>query len=236
MKNFLKRIWTGGVISTFVTGLLALLPIVITVAIVGWVAGYLVELLGPDTLTGRALGRIGRELTDNEKYVTPVAWLLVLVLIWVLGLILRTRALSKIESAFTGVLRHLPIIGAVYKPVSEVVGLLKVKSPADMKAMSVVHCNVPSMGGTGFIGLLASSEVYELAGGRSQMIYMPSSPFPMTGWLILVPERDVHRIDMSVDDVMKIYFSLGVLTPQVMPEGLKVPPPPPFPQAPVPEA
>lgn len=79
------------------------------------------------------------------------------------------------------------------------------------------------MGG-GFLGLQASSDTYTIGEQACRLIYIPTSPVPMSGGLVFVPQRSIRPVEMSVDDVMKIYFSLGVLSSQVIPAQYKQPP------------
>ena len=51
------------------------------------------------------------------------------------------------------------------------------------------------------------------------MIYVPTAPVPMGGFLILVAAKDVAPVPgMEVDDLMKVYFSIGTLANEAMPD------------------
>jgi len=213
-KNELK----AGTVTTFLTGLLAVLPIAITVAIMAWVAGYARAYLGSESTVGKALRSVGLWFVANDLVATLIGWAIVLVVIWLLGVLLRTRARVKIRGVIDHALNHIPIVRTIYKPISQVVGMLNKDDAADqMKGMAVVHCRVGAERGPGLIGLLASGDVFQFDGRDCHVIYVPTSPIPMTGYILFVPVDQVKRVNMSVDDMMKIYFSLGVLSSQAIP-------------------
>ena len=217
MMSVLNWIWTRGILSTFMAGLFVLLPIALTVAVIGWVGSKLSVLKKPLEWIGLAV--------DSEG---TVAWLVgavvVLAAIWSLGLIIKATARHKLDDVFHAVLNRVPLVNAIYKPVSQVVGLLKGDEGSDMKGMSVVFCSFGAEMGGGFLGLQASSDTYTIGEQACRLIYIPTSPVPMSGGLVFVPQRSIRPVEMSVDDVMKIYFSLGVLSSQVIPAQYKQPP------------
>ncbi len=138
MMSVLNWIWTRGILSTFMAGLFVLLPIALTVAVISWVGSKLNVLVEP-------LERIGLTVVSEGT----VAWLvsvvgavIVLAAIWGLGLVIKATARHKLDDAFHAVLNRVPVVNAIYKPVSQVVGLLKGDGGSDMKGMSVVFCSL----------------------------------------------------------------------------------------------
>jgi uncharacterized membrane protein len=88
--------------------------------------------------------------------------------------------------------------------------------------MSVVACRFGGTdNGVDVLALLASNHVYNIAGERRRLVYLPTAPIPMSGGLVLVAEAAITAVpDMKVDDLLKIYVSLGALTPEVMPGAI----------------
>ncbi len=216
MMSVLNWIWTRGILSTFMAGLFVLLPIALTVAVIGWVGSKLSVLKEP-------LERIGLTVVSEGTGAWLVGAVIVLAAIWCLGLVIKATARHKLDDVFHAVLNRVPVVNAIYKPVSQVVGLLKGDNGSDMKGMSVVFCSFGAEAGGGFLGLMASSDTYTIGEQACQLIYIPTSPVPMSGGLVFVPQQKIKPVEMSVDDVMKIYFSLGVLSSQVIPAQYKQP-------------
>ena len=221
LKRFTQWIWTKGVVSTFMAGLFVILPIVITVAIMSWFAGVLVSWLGPESYVGRGLIALGQQVgigAANEAVATLFGWGTVLAAIWLIGVIAKSVARRRAEDALHGAINRLPVIKSIYKPVVQVVNLLKNDENADVKGMSVVYCTFGPDEGAGFLALLTSNKIFQFKQRESHAVYIPTSPVPMSGGIVFIPVENVTKVDMAVDDLMKIYFSLGVLAGEVVPK------------------
>ncbi|MCG8586034.1 MAG: DUF502 domain-containing protein [Pirellulales bacterium] len=223
MKSVFRWVWNTGIVGTFLAGLFVLLPIVITVGICAWVGNLLASFLGTDTLVGRGLKAIGFGVSDNDSPFLAYlfGWVVVLMTIWLIGLVVRTFARQRIENTVHGGLNRVPIINTIYKPVSQVVGMLKGDENQDIRSMKVIFCTFGLGEGGGFLALQASPEVYNFAKQDCYAIYIPTSPVPMSGGIVFVPTSSVHSVEMTVDDLMKIYFSAGVLSSQVIDDAHK---------------
>ena len=57
-------------------------------------------------------------------------------------------------------------------------------------------------------------EVADKVGQKMLSIYVPTTPNPTSGFLIFVPENDVIKLDMSVEDGIKYVLSCGIVTPE----------------------
>jgi uncharacterized membrane protein len=217
MQQLFRRLWYRWIASAFVTGALVLLPVVVTVMIMGWVGAQLVHLIGPQTLIGGVLRDVGLQLVTDPTIATLIGWMLVLLTIWTLGLFIQSTARHQFDTMFHTVMHRIPLMGTIYKPVAHVVGLLTREAQEDLQGMSVVFCALGEGRGAGCLGLLASSEAFRIGEQDCLLIYIPTAPVPMTGGLVFVPAPAVTKVAMSVDDLMKLYFSLGTLAPQVIP-------------------
>ena len=238
MVNWISSFWRTSVIGSFLAGLLFLMPIALTVVIVAWIVNLLRGVIGPGTVLGDLLTRGGNYLLGLPNQDTLAFWLgvgIALVGIWLLGLIIKTRAKHIIQDYLDRLITRVPLIRSIYSPVSRVVRLATDRgngAPGDLSSMSVVSCRFGGAdNGVDVLALLASNHVYNIAGERRRLVYLPTAPIPMSGGLVLVAEGAVTSVpNMKVDDLLKIYVSLGALTPEVMPgaiaAALPVPPPP----------
>jgi uncharacterized membrane protein len=231
MLSWISRFWRTSVIGSFLAGLLFLLPIVLTVFIVAWIVDFMRSAIGPGTVLGTLLTRGGSYLAGLSNQDTLAFWLgagIALAGIWLLGLIVKTGAKHIIQDYLDRLLTRVPFIRSIYNPVSRVVRLATDRgsgAPGDLSSMSVVSCRFGSAAnGADILSLLASQHVYNIAGERRRLVYVPAAPVPMSGGLLLVPESAVTPVpEMKVDDLLKIYVSLGALMPEVMPGAIAGP-------------
>jgi uncharacterized membrane protein len=222
MMTLLVSLWRKNVVTTFLAGLVVLLPVVLTILIIAWIVNFLRGQLGPGTFLGDILLRGGATITgpgyDTLAFFLGV--LIALVGIWFLGVIARSQAQEGISRFIDRIFTQMPIIRTIYNPVSRVVRLTTDKS-TDFSGMSVVVCRFAGLE-TDVLALLANPEVYVIGGERRRMVYLPAAPLPMSGGLLLVAESAIMPVpEMKVDDLLRVYFSLGALAPDSMPASLK---------------
>lgn len=147
-----------------------------------------------------------------------LSWVAVLLAIWLLGALLKSVGKKRIEGAFHAAMERIPLVNVLYGPVAQVVDMLQ-RDPTDkLQGMNVVYCAFGGEAGAGFLGLLASDQVYRFKGQSCQIVYVPTSPLLMSGLIVFAAVESVQQVDMKVDDLMKICFSIGVMSSKVIPD------------------
>ena len=98
-------------------------------------------------------------------------------------------------------------------------------SNPDLSGLPVVMCRLGGVQGVDVPAFLASSQTFEVKGDKRLLVYLPTSPLPAWGGLVLVPESAVIPVpDMDADALIKLYFSFGVLAPETLPKvGQRLP-------------
>jgi len=222
MKKFLKKIWSAKIAGNFFAGLFVLLPVVLTFVILNWVIDKIYGLIGPNTIIGDLLSFGGGSfLGPGHKTLSFTLGLLLAVIgIWGIGLLAKSLAKNELNKGVDLLFTRLPIIRSIYKPVSQVVRLFNKEGNDEFKSMSVVSCCLGGKSGVDMLALMPSQKGYEIAGEKRFMVYLPTSPIPMSGGLVLISEANIIQMpDISVDEVMQIYFSMGI----VVPDSLSIP-------------
>ncbi|MBX7165336.1 MAG: DUF502 domain-containing protein [Pirellulales bacterium] len=220
MRAALNWILRQGIVSTFLSGLFVILPIIVTLAILAWLVEQLQSVLGPSSTLGQAMRRVGLQFVGDDATAWIIGLLATFAGIWLLGVLVKTRARNRIQAAIDAVIGNIPVVKPIYGTVSQIVALLnRSEQPAELAGMNVVFCTLDSATGPGFVCLLASPSVFRFGDREFRAVYVPTSPIPMTGWVMFVPASQVRPLDMSADEMMQIYLSLGVRTPNVVPQG-----------------
>ena len=91
MQNIFSH-WLQRIGRCFLAGLLAVLPVVLTLAIVAWVAGFIHHYVGPGTPLGEALHSLGVQLGSEGLVAYALGWVVVLVTVFLLGLLVQLGA------------------------------------------------------------------------------------------------------------------------------------------------
>ncbi|MBZ6377981.1 hypothetical protein B5C34_02140 [Pacificimonas flava] len=204
-------------VGTFLTGLLFLLPIIITLMVLDWVVRQVAGLFGEDTILGSAIFGSSSLLFGDNVLGVWIMLALVVAGIWFVGRIFQREAQRSVQDRIESWVSRIPIIGSIYRPISQLTRMFGMREESELASMRPISCRFGGKDGVDVLALLASNTPVEVAGEPRMLVYMPSAPLPMTGALILVPPESVVRIDgIGVDDLLSYYISLGT----VVPEGL----------------
>jgi len=216
MKGYAMRVFRT-LLRFFIAGVLAVLPLMITVAAVIWVTGFLGGLLGPGTLLGSGLEKLGLRFASNSTLAYAIGWALVLAAIFVLGVLVELGAKRLIQGGLDSLAERVPVLGGLYATARQLVGMMADKGGADLKSMSVVFCVFGEESGAAFLGLLPTAERFRIGNVDYHAVLIPSAPVPMGGSLIFVPVDSVRPAGVSVEAFMSIYVSMGASSPQFLP-------------------
>jgi uncharacterized membrane protein len=200
----------------FLAGVIAILPLVITVAVVAWVGGFVSQFLGPNTVVGHALRNVGLRFAANDTAAYAIGAAMVLALIFLVGAAVEAGAKNLLQRLLDAVLQRIPIIGSVYGTSKQLVGIVDKKGDADLKGMRAVFCYFGGTSGAGVLALLVSPERFRLNGRDYHIVIVPTAPVPVGGGLLFVPADMVQPADVSVEGLMSIYVSMGVTAPQFL--------------------
>lgn len=203
-------------IRCFLAGLFTILPLVITAAIVMWVAEYISRWLGPGTPVGSLLERVGLRFAGSNTLAYVIGWVIVLGVVFGLGVLVEFGAKRWIQDRLDNTLGRVPMLGGVYGTVRQLVGMMDAKGSADFQGMSVVFCVFGTETGAAFLALLPTSARVRIGDVDYQAVIIPSAPVPVTGSLLFVPASSVRPAGISVDAFMSIYVSMGVTGPQLL--------------------
>lgn len=204
------------VATTWLTGFLVLLPLVVTLALLGWLGGLVYRLLGPDTVVGRVSAALGYPFSANPRLAYLLGILVLLGAIYLLGLVAQSRLKRPLSVLTDRTLRRVPLVGEVYGLADRFVGLLHQKHEADIGAMRPVWC---FFGGDGVavLALAPSARPLEIEGRPYFAVLVPTAPVPFGGALLYVPAEWVRPAQIGVDRLTATYVSMGIAPPVAEP-------------------
>jgi len=191
----------------FISGLLIWLPIWVTILVVKFVIEFLsstVSLLPsriqPDTIFGAHIPGIGLIMT--------------LAVILLTGFVAANFIGSKIVSMWDAFIARIPLVRTVYSSVQQVIDTLFKPGGQSFRKVLLVEYPHP---GAWTIAFQTGNSVPEIekALGDNPMInlYVPTTPNPTSGFLLMVPKEKVIELNMSVEQALKFVISLGVVQP-----------------------
>ena len=200
------------IVSTWLAGLLVLLPLALTATVLVWAFTLLNRFVGPGSLVGRLFAAIGDPFSDHPGLAYLFGTLVLIVAIYVLGLVAQLGLKGPLKRLAEVTLRRIPLVGSLYSLADRFVGLLDQKQEADIRAMSPVWCFFGGKGAA-VLALAPSAQPIEIDGQSYLAVLVPTAPVPFGGALIYVPAAWVRPADIGVDKLTAIYVSMGITPP-----------------------
>jgi len=184
-----------------VAGILVTLPIGITVLIFK----FFFDLLDP--ILKEPLGLLpGPEIPG-------IGFAALVVLVYLIGLVAAHVVGRRLIGLGHRMLEVIPGVKIIYGTTRSAIELLSNSSSNEHRYSGVVLLDFPRPG-IQAIGLITSRMV-DTNGEEILAVYVPTTPIPSSGFLVMTPANTVTHTDMTVDDAMKVVISGGILAGQV---------------------
>ncbi len=191
--------------KNFLTGLVTVLPIVITVYLLIW-AGELAESF---------LGQMIRTVLPDALYIPGMGLLAGVVITFVIGLLMHAWMVRRMFGWSERLLYHIPVIRSVYGATRDFLQfLVHSQDPGFSEVVTV------DLGATGarIVGFVTRPDTKGLPQGASSgqndtvIVYLPMS-YQIGGFTVMLPRSAVHPMDMSMREAMTFVLTAGVANP-----------------------
>ena len=190
----------------FLTGILVIAPIGVTIWLLVWIFTGIDNILQPliSSVSGRTIPGLG--------------FVIMIVLIYLVGVMASNIGARRLVDYGESLLGRVPIVRPIYSSTKQIVDSFSASGKAGFK--QVVVAEFP-MKGTRTIGFV-TNESLNKAGEKLLYIFIPTAPNPTSGFLQIVREEDIIQVDMSVGDALKMVVSAGKVLPEEISDKLSV--------------
>jgi uncharacterized membrane protein len=198
-----KRSW--GLRRYLVAGVLVWLPILATL----WIVSFIVSLMDSILLWLPAAYR-PENLVGFR--VPGLGIVVALVVVLVTGLMVTNLIGRRLVQYWDGIIRRIPLVRSVHGGVKSFAESVFSQSNSFRK---VVMIQYPRAGAwsIGFITAENVAEVADKTGVQHACVYVPTTPNPTSGFIVMVPATEVVELQMSVDAAMRMIITCGVVMP-----------------------
>ncbi|MFM7330298.1 MAG: DUF502 domain-containing protein [Brachymonas sp.] len=222
-------------VRTFLTGLLAVLPLAATLLLLSWALQFLSSYLGPGSSLGQLLTYVGLGVTESELVGYLLGLLLVVVIVYAVGLLVEAGLQRGAARLINSIVLRIPVVRTIYDVAQKLVGLFARKEGDDIKSMAPVWlyfggkhpaaaqdsgnthpANASAKTGTAVLGFLSTPQPVLISGQPYLGVLVPTAPVPVGGGLLYVPPDWVEPADMGMEAVTSIYVSMGVTSEQYL--------------------
>ncbi len=205
----------------FITGLVILLPLVVTIAVVIFLVNFLTKpfigvvsaILAKFEIINHGFLFLSPE--DVLNYGSKLIILVLLFLVTVgLGMITRWFLINTLFRLGDKILHRIPIVNTVYKTTQDIIKTLFVSDKNTFKQVVMVPFPRPDVFVLGLISRESPDVCSRAAGNDLTSVFVPTTPNPTTGFLLMFKRSDLILIDMKPEDAIKYIVSCGVIIPK----------------------
>lgn len=191
----------------FITGLLILVPLAITLWVVNLIIGTMDQSLlllpqrwRPEAVVGFPIPGLGTILT--------------LLIIFFTGLATRNFVGKHVVRVWEAIVVRIPVVNTIYSSVKQVSDTLFSSSGNAFRKALLVEYPRKGCWTIAFLTGVPGGDVRNHLQGDYVSLYVPTTPNPTSGFFLMVPRIDTIELDMSVDAALKYIVSMGVVAPE----------------------
>ncbi len=205
----------------FVTGLVILLPLVVTVAVVIFLVNFLTQpFVGAITpiLEKLDFTKRGFLFLSSEQLINYGSKVIILILLFLftvaIGMITRWFLIHALLRLGDKILHRIPFVNTVYKTTQDIINTLFVSDKNSFKQVAMVPFPRADVFVLGLIARDSPKSCSQAADQDLVSVFVPTTPNPTTGFLLMFKRADLILIDMKPEEALKFIVSCGVIIPE----------------------
>ena len=204
---------TGTSISTklrgyFIAGILVTAPITITIwltiSIINFIDKSVKNLILPDNYYG-----------DLAWFSVPGLGIIIAILFLLMVGMFTTNIMGRFFVRIgESILDHLPVVRSLYSATKQIFETVFANKSEAFREVVLVEYPRKDMWVIGFLTGRTKGEVQDRTSDDVVNIFVPTTPNPTSGFLLFTPEKDIIRLNMTIEEGIKLVVSAGIVTPE----------------------
>ncbi|MEO9652847.1 MAG: DUF502 domain-containing protein [Roseobacter sp.] len=205
--------------ANFLTGLVVIAPVGLTLwliwSVVGWIDGLVLPVVPnkyqPDRMLQNLLG-LDPSVQIDVRGIGVVIFLMFTIIVgWTAKGIIGRSMISFAE----GLVERTPVVRSIYSGIKQISETVFAQSERSFEKACIIEYPRKGIWAIGFISTNTKGEIAARGNNGETMlsIFLPTTPNPTSGFLLFVPETDVTILDMSVEEAAKLVISAGLVYP-----------------------
>ncbi len=198
-----------------VAGILVWLPLGVTILLVGFIVGQMDKTIAliPDAYQP---GAILQNIFDTEEpvHIPGFGVILTIILLLVTGVLTANFVGRAFLKGWESLLDRIPVARSIYSAAKNFAEIVFSDSGNAFSKVLLVEYPRKGIYTITFQTATEIGEVQARTGEDVVACFVPTTPNPTSGFIIVVPKKDTIELDMEVDEAVKLIMSLGVVVPQ----------------------
>ncbi|KEJ94727.1 DUF502 domain-containing protein [Pseudosulfitobacter pseudonitzschiae] len=209
----------GRLRASFLTGLVVIAPVGLTIwliwTVVGWIDGMVLPFVPrayhPDRMIQDFFG-LARDSQINVRGIGVIIFLVFTIIVgWMAKGLIGRSVLRFGES----LVERTPVVRSIYSGIKQISETVFAQSERSFEKACLVEYPRRGIWAIGFVSTTAKGEIRNRAGNQNGLmsVFLPTTPNPTSGFLLFVPPEEVMELEMSVEDAAKLVISAGLVYP-----------------------
>jgi uncharacterized membrane protein len=192
MMKFISR--------NILTGLVTILPVVLTLYLLYWFA----------VTAETALGGMIRLFLPANMYWPGMGLVAGLLVVFMLGLLMHAYVFQRLFARGERLLYHMPLIKTVYRAIRDFFDYFSPSSKKEFEQVVAVNIGDTGMQVIGFVTQAVPERLPDdFRGEDSILVYLPLS-YMIGGYAVLIPRSAVRPLDMNMEEAMRFILTAGM--------------------------
>lgn len=199
----------AGLRASFLTGIVVIAPVALTVwlvwAVIGWFDSVVLPLVPYTFQPEKYIG-------INLRGIGVIIFLIFTIFVgWVAKGLIGKSLIKFAES----LVERMPVVRTIYSGVKQIAETVFAQSERSFEKACLIQYPRKGIWAIGFISTTAKGEIAQRAetSGDLMSIFLPTTPNPTSGFLLFLPKEDVIELDMTVEEAAKLVISAGLVYP-----------------------
>jgi uncharacterized membrane protein len=203
----------AGLRNSFLTGLVVITPISLTIwlvwSVIGWIDGFVLPFVP---------GRYNPEVWLQQRFdigldIRGIGVAFFLIFTVTVGWVAKGLIGRSIIASAESLVLTMPLVRSVYSGLKQIVETVLSQDTASFEQACLVEYPRRGIWAIGFVSTTAKGEIAARAEVPMVSVFLPTTPNPTSGFLLFVPADDVVMLDMTVEEAAKLVISAGLVYP-----------------------
>ncbi len=213
MQHFFQRVQ-----RRILAGLVLIVPIAVTIAVAAFIYASIERVVGPLVDQFTRIPHLSNVIKDEQGHIraefnVPLTLILTFLLLYVAGFVSTTFVIRKLYGAGEQLLLRIPFLKSIYGLTKQILDLVMSRDKGAFKQIVLVeYPKVDSWA----IGFVTGCTRFKDDPRPYVNLFVPTTPNPTSGFLLLVPREKVRAVRLSVEEGIKLIMSGGVISPDLI--------------------
>ncbi|MCT4621208.1 MAG: DUF502 domain-containing protein [Marinisporobacter sp.] len=186
----------------FITGLLALIPIAVTISVIIWIFNMVDSIF-----------RVPLEKIIGFRII-GIGFILTMLIIFGTGVFATNYLGKEFIQLIERTLSKIPLVNTLYLSIKQLIDTIFMKQRYAFKHTVLVEYPSKGIFTIGFVTADIPLEISEKTGQKMKSIFIPTTPNPTSGMFVMIPEKEITPLNISVEAALKLVVSGGILLPE----------------------